>query len=93
MRRVLVFILTQFSVVILLSQNQNYARKIVDTLSSSYFEGRGAEHKGEKKAADYIASEYKRLGLSLYNNSYFQEFNYPINTIQGTYQFNWIILN
>ncbi|MCO6500538.1 MAG: M20/M25/M40 family metallo-hydrolase [Vicingus serpentipes] len=66
-----------------MSQNITYARHIVDTLTSSYFEGRGVENQGEKKAATYIAKEFNRLGINPIDSTYFQEFNYPINTITG----------
>jgi hypothetical protein len=62
------------------AQNIDYARQIIDTLSSSYFSGRGAVNDGEKKAADYIASEFKKMGLEPISESYFQSFKYSINT-------------
>lgn len=62
------------------SQDIGYARKIVDTLTSNYFSGRGAVNEGEKKAALYLEQEYKRLGLKSYNNNYLQPFNFNINT-------------
>lgn len=65
------------------TQNIPYAKHVLDTLTSSYFEGRGAVNDGEKKAAIFIANEFKKLGLTPYNNSYFQYFNYPINTFYG----------
>jgi len=67
----------------LYSQNIEYARHVVDTLTSSYFEGRGAVNQGEKKAAKYIAKEFTKLGLKPIDSSYIQSFKYPINTIQG----------
>ena len=65
------------------SQNREYTKSIIDTLSSSFFSGRGAVNEGEKKAADFIAKEYARMGLKKYNNSFFQSFKYPINTFPG----------
>jgi putative aminopeptidase FrvX len=62
------------------AQNIDYARQIIDTLTSSYFSGRGAVNDGEKKAADYIANEFKEMGLKPFSDSYFQPFNYSINT-------------
>lgn len=80
MLRVSLFILAQGFVVSLFSQNIDFAHQIVDTLTSPYFEGRGAANKGEKKAAVFIEKEYKRLGLTRFNDSYFQKFKYSINT-------------
>lgn len=67
----------------LFSQDIDYARDVIDTLTSSYFSGRGAVNGGEKKAADYIAKQFKYKGLKLFKNSFFQEFTYPINTFPG----------
>jgi aminopeptidase YwaD len=66
------------------SQNIEYAREVIDTLTSSYFSGRGAVNKGEKKAADYIANEFLKVGLKPIAQSFFQPFNYSINTFPST---------
>src|SRR5690606_14316222 len=47
------------------------------------FEGRGAVNNGEKKAADFIAKEYQKLGLKSFQESFLQHFNYNINTFTG----------
>ena len=80
MRKVIFFLFFHFLFFSLSSRNINYARKIVDTLTSKYFSGRGAVNDGEQKAANYIANEYQKQGLKQFNNSFFQAFNYPINT-------------
>jgi aminopeptidase YwaD len=67
----------------LFSQETFYEREVVDTLTSKYFSGRGAINQGEKKASEYIAKEYRRHGLKKIENTYFQKFNYPINTFPG----------
>lgn len=86
MKKLLFFLVFQFFCGILFSQNMEYAQQIVDTLSSSYFEGRGVANDGEKKAAIYIAKEFKKLGIQPIDTSYFQQFKYPINTITGRLQ-------
>ncbi len=65
------------------AQNLSYAKKIIDTLTSPVFEGRGAVNNGEQKAAQFIEEEFKRLGLQAINSRYIQKFNYPINTFPG----------
>ncbi|MDT8411685.1 MAG: M20/M25/M40 family metallo-hydrolase [Vicingaceae bacterium] len=65
------------------SQDVVYAKKMLDTLASSYFEGRGAVKNGEKKAADFIAKEYKKHGLKPFKESFLQHFSYNINTFSG----------
>src|SRR5260221_14720340 len=51
-------------------------------LADDRLEGRGAGYKGEKKAAEYIAGEFKRIGLKPFGDassngrSYYQEFKF-----------------
>ncbi|MEJ7691617.1 M28 family peptidase [Daejeonella sp.] len=50
------------------------AKKHLKILSSDKFEGRETGKAGGQKAADYIAAEFKKLGLTApVNGSYFQE--------------------
>jgi len=57
------------------AQDISFARKIVDTLTSPYFWGRGYTNDGMKKAADFIADQFKQYGLQpLDNKSFFQKF-------------------
>lgn len=66
------------------AQDVSFARKIVDTLASPYFWGRGYTNNGMRKAADFIAGQFKSYGLEpIDNRSFFQEFSYPANTFPG----------
>lgn len=65
------------------SQDVQYAKSLLDTLASAYFEGRGAVNNGERKAAEFIANEYKKWGVTAFGESFFQKFNYNINTFPG----------
>jgi len=66
------------------AQDISFARKIVDTLTSPYFWGRGYTNDGMKKAADFIADQFKQYGLQpLDKKSFFQKFSYPVNTFPG----------
>lgn len=66
------------------SQDLASARKIVDTLTSSYFWGRGYTNNGMTKAAAFLSQRFKSCGLKPINNaSYFQHFSYPVNTFPG----------
>lgn len=76
----IVFIFFQVFCLAVFSQDVNFAKKTVDTLTTEYFAGRGAVDNGEKKAANFIESHFKKQGLKSFNNSFFQEFNAPINT-------------
>jgi hypothetical protein len=68
---------------VLMAQNMDYGRTVIDTLSSPSFNGRGAVTKGELKAAEYLKKEFKYLGLKAFDAGYFQSFQYPINTFPG----------
>ena len=66
------------------SQDSAFSRKMVDTLTSPYFWGRGYTNDGMKKAADFIAGQFKLYGLNpMDNKSFFQKFSYPANTFPG----------
>ena len=66
------------------AQDISYNRKIVDTLTSPYFWGRGYTNDGMKKAADFLAEEFKTIGLKPLNKKNFlQTFSYSANTFPG----------
>ncbi len=66
------------------SQDMAFARKLVDTLTSPYFWGRGYTKDGMKKAGSFIAEQYKLFGLQPIDSKDFrQEFSYPVNTFPG----------
>lgn len=61
----------------------NEVRRITKTLCSPEFHGRGYVERGDSLAANYIASEFKKLGVEGYEGSYFQNFSLPVNTFPG----------
>jgi len=66
------------------SQDLAFAKRIVDTLTSPVFWGRGYTNDGMKKAADLLESEFKSYGLEpMDGKSFFQHFSYPVNTFPG----------
>jgi aminopeptidase YwaD len=64
---------------------KDFARKVVDTLASPYMGGRGYIDNGNQRAATYLNSQFKDLGLLPFGVSYEQKFSYPINTYPDTY--------
>ena len=58
---------------------EDYGRKLVKTLASDKFAGRGYVFQGDKKAAAFIAKEMKKSGLSPLGDSFMQPFNLPAN--------------
>ena len=84
MKRLILFSLLFFLSTGARAQGLSFARNIVDTLTSSYFWGRGYTNNGMQKAAGFLAAEFKSYGLlSISGKGYFQEFSYPINTFPG----------
>jgi aminopeptidase YwaD len=73
-----------FSLLIAKGQDVSFARKMVDTLSSSYFWGRGYTNDGMKKAADFISVQFQSYGVQpMHGKNFAQNFSYPVNTFPG----------
>lgn len=66
-------------------EEKDFIRRRIETLASTSFHGRGYVMNGGDKAAEYIASEMKVYGLLpvRQNGSYFQDYQFPINTFPG----------
>jgi hypothetical protein len=66
------------------AQSISFGRKMVDTLASETFWGRGYTKDGMKKAAGFLAAAFQSYGLQPMNGSFFlQEFTHPVNTFPG----------
>jgi aminopeptidase YwaD len=62
------------------SQDAAYAKKLVDTLTSAAFWGRGYTNDGMSKAADFIAAQFAAYGVQpMKGKNYKQNFSYPAN--------------
>ncbi len=80
MKKTLLLIVITFLASFSFSQKE-LAKKLIDTLASDAFYGRGYVNNGDKIAADYIAKKFKEYGaLPVNGDSYFQEYSYPVNT-------------
>src|SRR5688572_9143672 len=67
-----------------------YAKKHLSVLASDEFEGRETGKAGAEKAANYIAAEFKKLGLiAPVNGSYFQE----VSLVQGSVEAKSFVVN
>lgn len=62
------------------AQDSAYAHKIIDTLTSPYFFGRGYVNNGDTKAAAYVADKFYESHLSTYQHGFFQSFMMDVNT-------------
>ena len=77
-------LLLLFSSKLLLAQDEAFARKIVDTLSSRHFWGRGYTKHGVRKAEKYLNAQFKAIGLKpMEGKSFLQPFSYSVNTYPG----------
>lgn len=84
MSRLKLLIVLLFVVNCSFSQNVDYARKVVDTLTSSAFWGRGYTKNGMQKTADYLSGQFRSFNLSPLNNeNYYQPFTMSVNTFPG----------
>jgi len=82
--KVFVLILFVFTCLDVHAQDSFFARKIVDTLTSEYFWGRGYTKNGMQKASDFLKQEFQSFGLKpLDGKDYLQPFTYPVNTFPG----------
>jgi hypothetical protein len=82
MRKYYLFLILIAINLVAFAQDSTYAREMMLTLGSKDFMGRGYVGDGNKKAADFIAKQFETNGLKKFNDTYFQEFTFPINTIQ-----------
>ncbi|MEJ6775802.1 MAG: M20/M25/M40 family metallo-hydrolase [Crocinitomicaceae bacterium] len=56
------------------------AKRITETLCSPEFHGRGYVKKGDSVAAEFLKTEFQKLEVDSYKDSYFQHFNLDVNT-------------
>ena len=83
-KRIQLFLVTALSLSSFITYSQiSYAQEVVKTLSSKKMHGRGYVKNGDVKAAKYLEKEFKEIGLLPYNGSYFQKFEFSINTQPG----------
>lgn len=57
----------------------NYARWIVDTMTSESMHGRGYVNGGDGIAAYFIKTQFQKLGLKSFKNNYYQSLSFPVN--------------
>jgi aminopeptidase YwaD len=88
MKKTTVVLLFTFYLLTVQAQSVSFGRKMVDTLASAYFWGRGYTNDGMKKAAEFISNEFKSYSLQPIGKNYLQQFNYPVNTFPGKMEVN-----
>lgn len=81
MKHANIFIVLLICALISRAQDTNYARQIMMKLSSDNYSGRGYIDGGIDSAANFLANEFERIGLSPIKDSYLQEFSVEVNNI------------
>ena len=66
------------------AQQVEYAREVIEKLSSREMKGRGYVDGGDFKAASFLAAEFEKTGLQKYSKTYFQKFSTPVNSFPGS---------
>jgi hypothetical protein len=80
----LIFFLLLLSEKTSYGQNITSGKKIVDTLASPYFWGRGYTNDGMRKAALFLTNRFAAMGLQpLKGKKFEQSFSYPVNIFPG----------
>src|SRR5581483_3232259 len=76
------------------AESESRLRETVSYLASDTLEGRGVGTAGLDKAADYIAGQFKSLGLrtDLFHGTPFQEFEIPLPAEMGPAEHNRLAL-
>jgi aminopeptidase YwaD len=66
------------------AQDAAFARKMIDTLTSPYFWGRGYTKNGMANAATFLSAQLASYGLApMDGKSFIQPFSYSVNTFPG----------
>lgn len=81
-KKLLVFVFS-ISTFFSLAQDTVYARVIIKKLTSKAFLGRGYVNDGVNKAAKFLVSEFKTIGLLPFGKSYPQPYKFNVNTFPG----------
>src|SRR5881275_386112 len=76
------------------AESESRLRQTVTYLASDALEGRGVGTSGLDKAADYIADQFKQIGLrtDLFHGTPFQEFEIPLSPEMGPAEHNRLVL-
>ncbi len=61
-------------------ESHSYYKSVIDTLCSDFFHGRGYVDDGDSLAAEYIANQFGNIGVKTLSKTYFQSFEFQVNT-------------
>ena len=80
MKKILLLSTISLFTFLLPAQDKDFAHEVIDTLTSSSMHGRGYVNKGDRIAANFIASQFEKFKLQSFEEGYFQPFTMSINT-------------
>ena len=80
---VAVITLFNFQFSILNSQDTNYMRQTLRTLTSERMKGRGYSFRGDSIAAEFIRGELRRLKVKPLAENYFQPYTFSVHSMEG----------
>jgi aminopeptidase YwaD len=79
-----ILLITIFLSQYLMAQDTTYARRMIDTLTSRDYHGRGYTNEGVNKAALFLQKQFMDMGLQIVDRQrWIQEVTYPVNTFPG----------
>jgi aminopeptidase YwaD len=67
-----------------IAQDLKRVQQTIKQLTATKFHGRGAAFEGDKLASEYIAQQYRKIGLVPQTKDYFQLFSYGVNMFAGS---------
>lgn len=65
------------------AQSLDQSKKTIEHLCSAELHGRGYVAQGVNEAATFLESEFSRLKLKKFGDSYTQTYSFPVNTVPG----------
>lgn len=82
-RLLFAWLVVLISCIVCAAQQVEYAREVIEKLSSQAMKGRGYVDNGDATAASFLAEEFEKAGLKKYGKSYYQKFFTPVNSFPG----------
>ncbi|WP_018341412.1 M28 family metallopeptidase [Cytophaga aurantiaca] len=81
--KIFIIVFIQLYIFSSFAQDLERVQKNISILTSKKFHGRGAALNGDALAAEYLAAQFKAIGLKPLTADYYQSFTYGINTFPG----------
>ncbi|PLX09869.1 MAG: hypothetical protein C0596_00885 [Marinilabiliales bacterium] len=83
MKKNLLLILVLFLTTFISAKDSDLYKDVINELSLKKYYGRAYYKNGDAKAAEYISKTFEKVGVKPFDDSYFQEFSFPVNVFHG----------